>query len=185
MTDPLFAPGADWRLNACLNYGVDHWYLYASGYRRGAEILTDYVHETHDEQDSLIYPVLFLWRHHLELKLKGIARKASGLLGQSWEPDNQHDLSQLFTSARNLFEACFTKFGERVPRADSDPVKAALDRFRATDMKSMAFRYPEDLKGGKHLEGVTHINFDVVYKHMTALSDTLDGIDTALDMFDD
>lgn len=184
-TNPLFASGADREINACLNYGVDNWYSYASGYRRAAEILTDYVLETHQEQDVLVFPALFLWRHHLELQLKVIARGASRLLGQDWSPTNVHNLSELFASAWRLFQACFTEFGEKLPRADLDCVKAALAGFKTVDMKSMVFRYPEDLQGSKHLRGVTHINFDVVAKHMTVLSDTLDGIDTALSVFSD
>src|SRR6266540_5497986 len=115
MTNPLFEPGEDWQLNACLNYGVDHWHMYASGYRRAAEILTDYVRQNHRDQDVLIFPVLFLWRHHLELQLKGIARRATHLLGKDWNPTSDHDLSQLFAAAEAVFEACFREFGEKVP----------------------------------------------------------------------
>ena len=185
MTNPLFEPGDDWRLNACLNYGADSWFAYADGYRRAAELVTDYVRGRHTDQDILIFPVLFLWRHHLEVKLKAIARKAARLLGEDWAPTADHDLSQLFAPACLLLERCFDQFGQKLPRADLARVRTALARFKTIDARAMTFRYPEDLLNTKHLEGVTHINFDVVANHMTQLSDVLENMESALYAFEE
>ncbi len=185
MSNPLFAPGADWRLNACLNWGIDTWYAYSEGYRRAAEVVTEYVRQTHQDQDVLIYPVLFLWRHHLELKLKAIARSASQLLGEDWTPPGDHDLGPLFAVAHKLAERCYSEFAEKVPNAELLQAKAALASLKAVDARAMAFRYPEDLKGNKHLEGPYHINFDVVERHMTAISEALDNVESALAIFHD
>src|SRR6266849_9877987 len=63
----------DWHNNACLN--VMHGYDqigYTEGYRRGARLLVEYVAENARDQDYLVYPIIFLYRHHIELALKNI-----------------------------------------------------------------------------------------------------------------
>ncbi|MHB8050492.1 MAG: hypothetical protein ACYDHQ_04640 [Coriobacteriia bacterium] len=185
MTNSLFDSGEDWALNACVNYGVDPWHLYAHGYRLAAETLTQNVRDTHHDQDYLIWPVLFLWRHHLELEIKSIARVSSKVLGQKWLPEDEHDLSQLFASAQRLFAQAFREFDERLPHEQTQRLRRAFGKFKAIDIKSVTFRYPEDLSGSKHLKDVTHINFDVVEGHMKSICDDLEEISGALVMFED
>jgi len=185
LNDPLLAKGAHWQANACLNYGLDHWYLYAVGYRTAAEILTEHVCTKHTDQDRLIYPVIFLWRHHLELSVKSIGRNSAALLQREWTAPNGHDLSQLFAESRQLFEECFRRFGEKLPNKQTEQLRTAFGKFKSTDMKSVVFRYPEDLDGSKHLEGVSLINFEVVRDYMVELSDALREIEVALDQFEE
>ncbi len=42
------------------------------GYRRGARLLVEHVDEHARDQDFLVYPIMFLYRHHIELALKNI-----------------------------------------------------------------------------------------------------------------
>src|SRR5258708_28614683 len=66
----------DWMNNAWLNVmGNGDPYAYKAGYRRGAEILIGYVCEHGREQDVLVYPIIFLYRHHVELMLKRIIKR--------------------------------------------------------------------------------------------------------------
>lgn len=182
-SNPIFAPGPDWTLNACLNWGMDPWHAYSEGYRRAAEVLTEYVRTRHQDQDILIYPVLYSWRHHIELKLKAIARSASAFLNRPWTPPRDHDVGQLFGTARALAEECYAEFSEKLPAGGLAEVRKAVANLRSIDAASMTFRYPEDLDGGKHLEGPHHINFAVVEAHMTGIADTLDGVESALELF--
>ena len=63
----------DWENNACLNVmkGGDA-IAYTEDYRRGAERLVEHVMEKGRDQDFLVYPIIFLYRHHIELALKRI-----------------------------------------------------------------------------------------------------------------
>ena len=72
-SDQLFRSDLrDWMNNACLNVmGSGDAYAYKAGYRRGAEVLIGYVGEIARDQDFLVYPIIFLYRHHIELMLKG------------------------------------------------------------------------------------------------------------------
>ena len=130
-------------------------------------------------------PVLFLWRHHLELQLKGVIRAAALVLDRGAEVPRQHRLPDLWTQARNLVEEAFRHAGERLPLDEAATLGAALRQLSAADPKSMAFRYPEDLQAQEHLPGVRHINYANVEAHMRPISDALACIDMALWQFAD
>ena len=77
------------------------------------------------------------------------------------------------------------KFGEKLPDRETEQLRRALATFKSTDMKSVVFRYPEDLDGSKHLGGVGLINFEVVRDYMVEMSDALQQIECALDQFEE
>jgi hypothetical protein len=67
------APGAalftdippDWHNVACVNWSRDDWPGYIEGFRRAARYLVLQVDKTGRDQDFLVFPILFLYRHHL------------------------------------------------------------------------------------------------------------------------
>src|SRR5580700_1750778 len=74
----------DWMNNACLNVmGNGDAFAYKAGYLRGAEVLIEYVGESGRDQDFLVYQIIFLYRHHIELMLKRIIRRAPYLIAAS------------------------------------------------------------------------------------------------------
>ncbi len=101
----LLASDSDWHNNACLNYMPDHGTAYTEGYRRAADILIKHIDESGRDQDFLVYPVLFLYRHHIELLIKQIVGLALVL---SEEPDtdqykkDNHNLNTLWLLAKKL-----------------------------------------------------------------------------------
>src|ERR1017187_9549125 len=52
----------------------DMQYGYTEGYRRASELLAKQIPAT-SEQDTLIYPLAYMLRHELELRLKVLAKK--------------------------------------------------------------------------------------------------------------
>ena len=101
----LLASDSDWHNNACLNYMPDHGTAYTEGYRRAADILINHIDESGRDQDFLVYPVLFLYRHHIELIIKQIIGLALAL---TEEPDKRqykkddHNLNTLWPLAQKL-----------------------------------------------------------------------------------
>ena len=74
----------DWINNACLNYlQQGEQSPFVQGYRRGAQQLVQHVVETQSDQDFLVYPIIFLYRHHMELGLKRIIGRAAHLIERS------------------------------------------------------------------------------------------------------
>jgi hypothetical protein len=72
--DDLFTGGeGGWRTNAQLHGQRNAGYGYVKGYRIAAQAMTQrLVDQQGWETDFLVYPVAFLYRHHLELMLKSL-----------------------------------------------------------------------------------------------------------------
>ncbi|MCI5221569.1 MAG: hypothetical protein D3924_02515 [Candidatus Electrothrix sp. AR4] len=68
----LFIGCDDWEMNACLNFSHDMSYGYIEGYLRAADRLVKHVFDTSKDQDVLVYPIAFMFRQHIELRLKSI-----------------------------------------------------------------------------------------------------------------
>ena len=108
-SDVLFGSRTDWQAYACVASGFDD-IIYQDGYRQAALHLVEYLCDKGNEQDFLVYPIIYLYRHHIELTLKSIIRTAYSLLdeaviGNRSDPLTQHDLSKLWASARPLLNA--------------------------------------------------------------------------------
>jgi hypothetical protein len=73
-TFQLLTPDRDIRLNAVLDYWTGVSDSYAKGYRRAAEVLLQRFLDDPDAKqgDLLVLPILFFFRHYLELHLKDI-----------------------------------------------------------------------------------------------------------------
>lgn len=90
-----------------VNYTHDPWFLYAEGYRRGAEILVERAAATRGELDALVYPIVFLYRQYAELALKILVRDAGILIDDPEAPINTHDLARLWARVETLLSAAF------------------------------------------------------------------------------
>lgn len=65
-----FTPDPDSYMNA---YSGGDWDTYAMGYKRAGDILVQYVADNDWDQDFLVYPITFLYRQYLELRLKELS----------------------------------------------------------------------------------------------------------------
>jgi len=176
MKEPLFtskaAPDPDWYLNACLHVNGGNWDIYAMGYKRAGDILVQYVADANWDQDFLVYPIAFLYRQYLELRLKELIFVSSRLLDQDAEIPKTHNLVSLWRQARPNIEAVW-------PDSETkDQLNAVEDRLKELcdiDSGSYAFRYPEDGKGTTTLTGMVHINLKQLRDVIQGISHILDG----------
>jgi len=72
--DHLFVEREDWYSNAVLNSRRDNLSLYAVGYKRAGEMLVEAVVQSRKDYDSLVFPIVFVYRQYLELRLKQLIR---------------------------------------------------------------------------------------------------------------
>jgi hypothetical protein len=161
-SDSLMA-GGDWKAESLFTAFSSEWfYDYAVGYRAAADALVEDVLAARLVPDSVCYPVLFLYRHYVELILKGIIDFGSRL-GNNDIPKGpeDHQISKLWRQARGLLEREFPK-GKK---EDLDAVEKCIDELTAIDSCGEGFRYGakkrrhgEDLMWGKH----TQLNLDNV-----------------------
>lgn len=175
----LLASDSDWHNNAGLNYMQDHGTAYTEGYRRAADILIQHIDESGRDQDFLVYPVLFLYRHHIELLLKQIIELALPLAEDPaqhpYKKDN-HNLITLCTVAQKLV----LEVDDRYRSSDFCIVKEVVNELHKVDQCATDFRYARRNNGTRSLDGIRCINTRLFGEKMGAASDCLDGIDVNL-----
>jgi hypothetical protein len=134
--------------------------LMIDGYKRAADLAVAIATENRSCRDSLVYPVVFNYRHFLELSLKHLIASYGPSVGIDpvWDT---HDLHRLWRT----FERVLQEFGTDDPD-DADPiVGSVIAQFAKIDPKSDAHRYPVDRTGAPlpiafartHLENLAHV----------------------------
>ncbi|HHU1696315.1 TPA: hypothetical protein ACUA5C_004966 [Escherichia coli] len=175
----LLASDSDWHNNACLNYMPDHGTAYTEGYRRAADILINHIDESGRDQDFLVCPVLFLYRHHLELLIKQIIGLALAL---AEDPDkhqykkDDHNLNNLWPVAQKLI----LEVDDSYRPSDFRLVKEVVKALHQADERATDFRYARRNDGTRSLEGIHYVNTRWFGEKMGEVSDLLDGVDNGL-----
>ena len=177
--DHLFKSGDDWWHNACLNYLHDHLDTYAEGYRLAADLLVRHVKRTRSEQDFLVYPIVFLYRQYLELRLKEIIRYGNQYLGNAEDFPSHHRIEQLWEECKRITRAALTD----LPHKDLDAVEQRVQEFAEIDPASTAFRYPTDKNGAPSLAGLTHVNLRNLSDAMASLAELLHGVSEGISVY--
>lgn len=168
----LFKADSDWWHNACLNFtGIDI-NAYAVGYKQAADFLVERVSQERRYQDTLVYPIAFLYRQYLELRLKQLILAGRALLDiQSNEDNLHHGIDKLWKQCRNILEMI-----EPDETADDfDDINKCIAEFTLIDPSSTAFRYPTDKAGNPSLEGLNHVNLRNLAEIMDNIAALLDG----------
>ena len=103
----------------------EDWYVYINGYKDAADFLVSNA-PTRGNPRKLLYPVLFLYRHHLELALKAI-------IGKQKKFPRTHELDELWQDCRSLLDEI------SLSASDNDEIQQTtrlIDEFCKVDPKS-------------------------------------------------
>lgn len=175
IAEPLFTskafPNEEWYLNAELHVTPDEWDTYAEGHKSAGDIAVQYVVENNWYQDFLVYPIVFVYRHYLELRLKELYFVSSRLLDQHVDMPTGHDLLVCWNRVRSNIE---TVWSDARTKHTLDIIEDRLKELNSVDIRSDSFRYPVDKQGKPTLAGLRHINL----KH---LKEVVQGISNFLD----
>ena len=160
-------------------YGDDlSWERYTDSYKNVADRLVKWYGEEHRE-DSLVYPIMFLYRHYLELQLKSLLRKLFLFHGLQCSYPQTHKLDDLWCTVRQLMEEICPQDTE-----DNKHIEARIKEFSQIDPDSESFRYP-DRKRNPRFENVPkqdrdYINLFQVRRIVQAMQDRLRCMDEFL-----
>ncbi len=180
-SDLLFGSAANWQTQTCVASGFDD-IIYQDGYRRAALHLVNYACDDGSAESFLIYPIIYLYRHHLELSLKSLIVTAQSMLDQSVadksnNPINHHDLSKLWAMARPLLNAVSEMAdGSAFPQDDLEGVDSYIRQLHEHDPNGEHFRYPTTKKGLPTLRPrLTLINIRELSNCLEKLADYFEG----------
>ena len=173
----VFVAGEPSRRVAWIPNSAAQWHCYAHGYKEAAERLYESWKTLSD--DNLVFPLVFLYRHYVELRLKELLQTAERFLGlpRGWQSD--HDIANLWTRLAGLLPRIFPD----EPEADLNNADRLVRELADGDPYSFHFRYPESKKGQQHLENLERLDVVSFMDAMGRLSAFLDGASMALSVY--
>lgn len=150
--------------------------LMMDGYKKGADIMVDQAVQHGSERDFLVCPIIFNYRHFLELSLKFML----ATFGRHVEIEanwNTHKLEVLWKD----FETMLERFGTSDPD-NADPIVAeVIAQFAKIDPGSYSYRYPIDQKGKALPLELTDLYLPTLKDVMQAVANYFTGCDGYLD----
>jgi hypothetical protein len=134
--DQIFSHGSDAR--PADNIG-ERYYRLGKGYKLAGDVLVqNFLGEPHDH-DNLIYPILYCYRHYIEVTLKEIVENHGQWVGIILQKKD-HDLPRLW---KLFFQIALVYHNDPSDEA-AVAVSGCIDEFAQVDPGSFAFRYARD-----------------------------------------
>ncbi|WP_186421324.1 hypothetical protein [Bosea sp. CS1GBMeth4] len=146
------------------------------GYKRAADHLVKLANANWHEREHLVYPILFNYRHFIELSLKSLIDEFGPEVGvpANWKT---HDLIVLWEALKRIYEI----YGI-VERNDEDTaVESVIKEFAVIDPGSFSFRYPRDTKGNPVSLPQSEVDLAEMANVMEALEVYFSGCEGYLD----
>ncbi|HEV2738684.1 MAG TPA: hypothetical protein VGU66_08910 [Candidatus Elarobacter sp.] len=155
--------------NILVNWLPDSDEYYRTGFLYCAQHLADDILAKLGGAEALVYPMLYCFRHFMELCCKRII--ALGFeVGYCTEPKKNHDLRTLWTIAREVIECA--------PFADLEwervRIECLVDEFERLDKSSTALRYATNRDGQPSLgKSLFKINVQSFADHAECVGSSL------------
>lgn len=160
------------------------WESYANGYYNAANILVEkflsrdkdfYLTRCNLENyEDIDYPIFFLYRHYLEIKLKDLCQKFNKTLDLQDDIRLTHELKPLFKLLYKKYIALSNR--KSIVQADTASIikqfkwlYKPIIQFDSFDKKSMKFRYPTDRNFQLHFDSSHRINIKIFQEAMEHL----------------
>jgi hypothetical protein len=175
----LLGPATDEQYNAVVgrSWVSDPWDLYAEGYKAAADQLVEDVRERRVHPlDAVVFPIVFLYRHYLELRLKQLMPVSARLLSLDPNFRQKHGLVEVWRHLRPRIEKVWANSKEK-----NDAIEEKLIELEKWDPKSDAFRYPVDTAGERNLQGLQYVNVRHLRDVVAGVAAVLDGIAIGMD----
>jgi hypothetical protein len=176
---PVFASADDWQNNACIPQFGGKEFAYIEGYRLAADTLVEHVKETGRCQDFLVFPIVYLYRHYLELLLKQIIADGRELLDNKTGFPTHHRLTDLWTEAKGLTRRTWRTHDPPEMRE----VDHVISEFARLDPEGESFRYAVKKDGQSTLPPIQHINLRQLSDSLRVVSQFLDGVSTGISVY--
>jgi len=171
------------------NAPTDEFGYYGSGFLEAARTLARSFARRHGRRRIDILPVLFLYRHSIELLAKAVILSGNRLMqvagaGQD-ERDlfarfgrSRHRLLPLLESIRKVFEYAHWEWHWSKSAIESfDDVQRVLEEIETLDPDSFNFRYPTNIRGGR---AVSPDHLIGLQTSLAVLDDLAEALDTAV-----
>lgn len=175
--DKPFAEAADPLKNALIaDDDRTRLVLMTDGYKQAGDLMVRHTLENPGSRDLLVFPIIFNYRHFLELSLKyQLATFGSAV---SIEPNwHDHDLEVLAVSFFDMLD----RYGTPDPDEADPAVREIILQFAKIDPRSYSHRYPVDRKGNPLPVEQAALDLANLADVMEGVAGYFDGCDGFLD----
>jgi len=170
--DHLIVSGGDGHHNAWIP-GYGDPFAHIEGYKRAGDLVWVAIEPNPRAAgiDYLVYPMIFLYRHFVELSLKDIIATGSHLEGGPGAFPAGHGLSELWAQARCLIE----RIEGAYVKSDLDAMAPLIAEFARIDGGGTAFRYPLGRDGNPSLPGIQTLDLAAFHQGIEKMAAFFDG----------
>jgi hypothetical protein len=162
---------------------------FVAGYHEAGKALIDQMLSTAGYRDYEGYPILFLYRHGLELYLKAIVYRGAQLAGvisdKQFDTEklwSRHELTPLLPHVESIFKCLGWEWDFEVSGLKSfDDFATLIKAIEGLDPRSYCFRYPVNTKGEAALPKHFIVNVISFGRKMDPVLELLDAAVTGLE----
>ena len=151
------------------------WIGYVEGYKTAADHL--YEHCIKHHQDTIVYPVVFLYRMHIELSMKQIISLLNQLYGLNLPIERTHPLGKIWVT---IEQAILSKRPYMKGTEYNDKINKCIELINKLDNQSTAFRYPPNELVDVDIEHYEQFDLKTYHDILTGASMELDTIASQL-----
>jgi hypothetical protein len=129
--------------------GLISFNIYLGSYENAVIVLYKEIAEGRETPDSLVYPLVFMMRHSLELAYKWTLLGLSSFLNEPYNPGKDlHSLRESHKTLKAFFNEACKRLRVKIEEFDDRyrDAERILEFFDGLDPKGFAFRYPTDKK---------------------------------------
>jgi len=175
--DSLFMSGPDWETESVLDYPGDWFLSYAVSYKHAGDALVQKMEANEVSLDAVGFAVCFLYRHYVELMLKGLIDSGTLLDSrQHYFPRHQR-IDELWRLCRPLLE----RAAHESKHPEIDAVERCIRELALIDPSGAGFHYGEHKIGLPALPPVTQASLTNMRDVTNRLAGFLEGIHAWLD----
>ncbi|KAB2823052.1 hypothetical protein [Aliivibrio finisterrensis] len=169
------------KTNADIGWMTSKSEAYQYGYLRAAEKLSqDFGQLDVRDKDSLIFPIVFLYRQHIELSLKSIIRILDHRFGNTRTDRilERHKILDLWDEATDLYGAYLNQKQPKLVFTNPSLVKerGIVNEFNKVDEDSFSFRYSTDKQGNELLDGISYISLNNFQEQIASVNKAIKDI---------
>src|SRR5260370_22626409 len=178
--DRLLRPGDDWDKQVSFSpHAFDRHVHIWSGYMRAGAALVGEAERESVDRHFLVYPILFNYRHGLELAIKWVIEQYGRYAGVSLGADAlDHNLWKLWKLCKRVIVEVGSA-GEEDEALHS--VEQIVKDFHDLDKTATAFRYSKNKDGATIKLPDNAIDLGNVKRVMEAIDNFFSGVDVQLD----
>ena len=163
--------------------GGDYQWAIVEGFKEAADKVVNSLVATKERMDVFFFPVAYLYRHAIELSLKGLVGDGVDLriLNSDQELHDileSHNLHKLWSKVRLVLKAVWPDGDDE----DVDSAEKIILEFHQVDKSGQRLRYSKDKRGKSHVDKLpVQIDLMVLKQTMERLFQFLGGCSMGLD----